>query len=97
MLLRTPCVVIGIQPGVSFQTGACQLGPFARLFLFSDGVYEIARPDGAMWKFEEFVEHLGLPAPDAVSPLDRALQHVQSLHGPGTLEDDFSLVQINFN
>jgi len=96
-LLRTPCMVIGTQPGVTYQTGACELDAFARLFLFSDGVYEIAKRDGAMWKFEEFVTHLIQPEAPAVSPLDRTLRHVQELNGSGSLDDDFSLVQITFN
>ena len=97
VLLRTPCMVVGTVPEATYHAGTCQLGPFARLFLFSDGVYEIANRDGAMWKFEEFVTHLIQPVLPDISSLDRTLRHVQDLNGGRSLEDDFSLVEFAFS
>ena len=43
--------------GVDYETHVVDLGPFARLVVYSDGVYEIDRPDGPMWKLDEFVDY----------------------------------------
>ena len=44
------------------------LGAFARLMLYSDGVYEIARPDGTMWKLQQFIDFVsGLPRESPVA------------------------------
>ena len=87
--------IIGMVPELSFDTQSIVVEPEMRLYLFSDGVFEIDRPDGAMWKFEEFVEFLseGL-MPETI--MDRLLEHVQKLHGSDQLSDDFSIVEIAF-
>ncbi len=72
------------------------LEPFARLFLFSDGVFEIDRPDGPMWKYGDFKAFLATLTPDDEATMDKVVNHVHHLHGEGSLADDFSLVEIRF-
>ena len=43
--------MIGAVPDLEFQPAAVELGAFAKLYLYSDGVYEIERTDGTMWPF----------------------------------------------
>lgn len=88
-------VVIGMLEGMDYDAETVELGPFAQLLLFSDGVFEIARPDGTMWKFEEFTRFVD-SLPDDESALDQLLQQARTLHGSATLADDFSLVQVTF-
>jgi sigma-B regulation protein RsbU (phosphoserine phosphatase) len=87
--------VIGLGMGLPFDTATVDLGTYARLLVFSDGVYEIERPGGSMWVFDEFVAFLDQLPADA-SPLDRLLPHVRQMRGAETLNDDFSMVQVNF-
>jgi sigma-B regulation protein RsbU (phosphoserine phosphatase) len=86
---------IGFWADADFETAACAIGPYARLFLFSDGVYEIARPDGTMWKFNDFVAYLS-ELPEDAGLIDRVLKHVRDLQGSDTLADDFSMLQVTF-
>ena len=87
--------MIGMLPDEEVPTQTVELPPAAKLLIFSDGVFEIDRADGTMWKFEDFLEYLATLPPDA--PLmDRLLQHAQSLHGSDQLTDDFSIVQAEF-
>jgi sigma-B regulation protein RsbU (phosphoserine phosphatase) len=88
--------VIGILPEFEFETGTRRLDPYARLLVYSDGVYEIADRAGAMWKFDDFVTYVaGLPGEDG-SALDRLLEHVRARYGSDTLADDFSLLEFRF-
>jgi phosphoserine phosphatase RsbU/P len=81
--------------GIEYDTRIVQLEPFARLVVYSDGVYEIARPDGPMWKLDEFVEFVsGLPREEPVA--DRLLTHVRGMHGQDMLVDDFSVLEVRF-
>jgi sigma-B regulation protein RsbU (phosphoserine phosphatase) len=85
----------GMMEGMEYDTQAIQLGPFSRLLLYSDGVYEIARPGQPMWKFQEFVEFVsGLPREDPVG--DGLLTHVRQLGGSEILADDFSVLEVRF-
>src|SRR5580692_2488590 len=43
---------VGILPDFPYASYECTLASPARLFLFSDGVYEIPRPDGTLLEFE---------------------------------------------
>jgi sigma-B regulation protein RsbU (phosphoserine phosphatase) len=96
-LHRLPSVGLaaGMIEGTDYDTQAVELGPFARLLLYSDGAYEIARPGGAMWRLQEFVDFIsGLPREGAVA--DRLLAHVRQLGGSDLLADDFSVLEVRF-
>jgi sigma-B regulation protein RsbU (phosphoserine phosphatase) len=72
------------------------LGPFARLMVYSDGVYEIERTDGSTWQHREFVEFVTALRREGEALSDRLLAHVQELHGSNMLADDFSILEIQF-
>jgi phosphoserine phosphatase RsbU/P len=93
--LKAQNVVIGMMSDMPYDAETVELGAFAQLYLFSDGVFEIAKPDGTMWKYDEFVQFMET-LPGDESALDLVLRQARSLHGQETLADDFSLVQVTF-
>jgi sigma-B regulation protein RsbU (phosphoserine phosphatase) len=93
--LKAQNVVIGMMEDMPYDAETVELGAFAQLYLFSDGVFEIAKPGGTMWKYDEFVQFMAT-LPDDESALDLVLRQARSLHGQETLADDFSLVQVTF-
>ena len=54
-----PC--IGMSPTARYQEERCVLPSPARLFVFSDGTYEVGRPDGSMLEFSALAEALSQP------------------------------------
>jgi sigma-B regulation protein RsbU (phosphoserine phosphatase) len=93
--LKAVGLAAGMIEGMAYDTKEVELGPFARLLLYSDGVYEIARPDGKMWKLQEFVQFLSaLPVDESTA--DRLLQEVRQMHGSDVLADDFSYLEVRF-
>ncbi|HVS36499.1 MAG TPA: SpoIIE family protein phosphatase [Gemmataceae bacterium] len=87
--------IIGLMEDMPFESSACDLGPFAELLLFSDGVYEIAQPSGEMWTFDKFAAFAAAQPPGA-GRIDRLLTEARRLHGSDVLGDDFSMVRIVF-
>ncbi len=85
---------LGIAPAALYRGEECLLSSPSRLFVFSDGTFEIGRPDGTMLEFGEFVDVLGAPVAAGESELDRLLDFVRGVHGPGPLEDDFSIIKL---
>jgi serine phosphatase RsbU (regulator of sigma subunit) len=85
---------IGISPAARYGDEHCNLQSPARLFVFSDGTYEITRPDGSMLAFSDFTEVLARPVPEGQSELDRLLDFARDMHGPGVLEDDFTIIAL---
>jgi sigma-B regulation protein RsbU (phosphoserine phosphatase) len=78
-----------------FAGAAADLGGHARLLLYSDGVFEIEKPDGVMWTLEEFVAHVAAQPPEEPL-LEPLLAHVRRLRGGPTLADDFSALEVRF-
>ena len=97
-LLTTKGMVIGGLPDVSFEAKTTQLTMPARLYLFSDGVYEVfyANKSGMM-DLSSFVENLTLHARKSTSNVQDMVNFMQKVQGQENFEDDFSLLEVQFN
>jgi sigma-B regulation protein RsbU (phosphoserine phosphatase) len=91
--LKSVGMAAGMIEGTTYETQEVELGPCARLLLYSDGVYEIARPDGTMWTLQEFVHFVSALPSDGLTA-DSLLNEVRQMRGSGTLVDDFSFLEI---
>ena len=92
-LLGVGCPV-GILPDFLYESKECTLAGPARLFVFSDGAYEIARPDGTLLESEDFEEVLTRAVPEGSSELQELLRFVRDFHGSEELDDDLSIVKM---
>jgi sigma-B regulation protein RsbU (phosphoserine phosphatase) len=94
--LKTPGIVIGALPEGEFQNATCQVQDYNRLYLFSDGVYEVRRVNGSLFELHEFIELLKKTPRREGLELDYLVQFIQNIQGKNTFPDDFSLIQIIF-
>ena len=93
--------LVGVSEGLDFEEGEIAVAPGARLWLFSDGAFEVVQEDGSLWSFDAFTRFLAsLPAPPANrgsdADLDAVLGHVRALAGRRSLSDDVSLMAVDF-
>jgi serine phosphatase RsbU (regulator of sigma subunit) len=96
-LLKTRGLPIGLMPDTVYVRGTITVPRNRRLYLLSDGVFEVERPDGTMLTFDEFVKFMTRPAQeDGASDLDSLYPHLVALRGGETLDDDFSIVRFDF-
>jgi serine phosphatase RsbU (regulator of sigma subunit) len=93
--LRAQGPPVGMLPVASFRSEECSLESPARLYVFSDGVYEISSPDGAMLEPAAFEEVLAAKAGAGKSELDALLQLARDTRGADVLEDDFSIIKMS--
>jgi sigma-B regulation protein RsbU (phosphoserine phosphatase) len=94
--LRCPGMLVGAMPAVSYKSDTTHVPENSRLFVFSDGAYEIARPDHTRLDFDDdFVPYLLRNGRGANVPQD-VLNWAHSVHGSETLADDFSFIAIDF-
>ena len=94
--LITENFFIGGMEDSTYVSGTASLPGPARLFLFSDGAYEVDRKDGAMWTLEELGEYLTPHPLDGSAEIDSLYGFLQELHGQETLDDDFSILKVSF-
>lgn len=95
-LLESTDPLVGMMPpGMPFETRTTPIDSYARLLIYSDGVFEIDRPGGGMWKHEEFLEYLK-PRAGADDLMEQVLDHVRGLRGGAVLNDDFSFLDVRW-
>lgn len=95
--LQTPGLVIGGMTGIVFQEKKLEMKKGSWLYLFSDGVYEITKPNGDVLTLDEFIHVLSEPTPEGMESLDRIGIYTQGLNGPGPYSDDYSIMELQFN
>jgi sigma-B regulation protein RsbU (phosphoserine phosphatase) len=96
--LGTHGIVIGAMDDSQFQSASVEVGPFNRLYVYSDGAYEVTdKTTGKLWELEAWIELVRGHSLDAANPkLDQLRQQVALLQGSEQFEDDFSLLEIRF-
>jgi sigma-B regulation protein RsbU (phosphoserine phosphatase) len=95
--LKTASMPVGMLPDTRFVNERCQITANSLLYIFSDGVYEILQPDGNIWGLDALI-HLLRNEREKIAHygLDYILEQVKLLNPKGSLEDDFSLLRVNF-
>jgi sigma-B regulation protein RsbU (phosphoserine phosphatase) len=94
--LRTPNYVIGGMAEVIYEKRECVVGKSNTLYIFSDGVYEVEKLDGSMWRFQEFVDFMNKVKTDSKSILDGLYNYARKLGNSEKFEDDFTIIEVAF-
>src|SRR5262249_2076290 len=93
--LPAPRLIVGGVGNVGYAPHSCSIPPGATPLGPFGGWYEIRDPHGPLMEisdFEKFMQEHGT-LPDG---LDRLLSWVRERHGDGPLDDDFTIVRIQF-
>lgn len=86
---------IGMFPNMDYRHGTYTVQPQSTLYLFSDGVYEIQMNPTEVWGMDKFAKYLVNTAKHSYS-VAQIWQDIQNLNQQQPLEDDFSLLKIQF-
>ncbi|CAN2040102.1 phosphoserine phosphatase RsbU/P [Candidatus Magnetomoraceae bacterium gMMP-15] len=96
-LTSPPNIPIGIMPDSPYLEEVYELNHPCRLYVFSDGVFEISQEDGTVWSFEEFIDFMAQPSVKGQSDMDRLLNQACLLNNSSQFDDDFSIMEFSFN
>ena len=95
--LHTPGMVIGGMSDALFLSKSIQIQPNDKLYVFSDGVFEVFYPDtDKILTVEDFAEELLKEAPSNVSKVKSMMEFSQKIQNKNNFDDDFSIVEIIF-
>lgn len=86
--------MVGAFDDIEFSTEVCTPEAYCKVFLYSDGVFEVSYPDGQMWPFETFEKFLAQPSDKNVPDMDRLTKHVRELQGKENFADDYSILEL---
>jgi serine phosphatase RsbU (regulator of sigma subunit) len=88
-------LIMGAFPSVAFEQRTEVIPESSRLYMFSDGIYEVTRPDETMLTFKEFVDIL-LTSRTAASPVEETVARVRAERGAAEFEDDVCIIEVTF-
>jgi sigma-B regulation protein RsbU (phosphoserine phosphatase) len=94
--LRTPGLAIGVVDEFAFNEATTTIPPGSRLYIFSDGVFEIVTATGKRWELDDFLPLLLESLVPGQAEPQRLLHRVHGAARRGPLEDDFSLLVAEF-
>lgn len=96
-MLKTSSMPIGMLPDSRYVDQRCTVTQDSTLYVFSDGIYEILQENGTVWGLEAFVNFLQTERQAIQTQgLDLVLERVRALNLGDALEDDLSVLRVNF-
>ena len=85
-------LVVGCMSGVSYSSASVMMPKGAKLFVFSDGAFEIERSDGTFWDEHGLMSYLGQKFPEGKTELDDLHAYLLAMRGKPILDDDYSIL-----
>ena len=96
--LTTGNMAIGFMEDNAFKQASLNLKKFNKLYVYSDGVYEIEKPDGNMVTLAEYTEIIRKLSDFKQPQVEHVLKTMRALQGnDAPFEDDFSFVELIIN
>lgn len=93
-LLAAKGPVVGACEGIVFAAMEAEVPQGSRIYIFSDGAYEITRRDGSMMCYEDFrILAASAPGKGGVAWI---MEQLRGLNGQSAFDDDVSLVELSF-
>ena len=95
--LKTPGMVIGGMPNMKYKSATISIKSNDRLYIFSDGAYEIDYIEKKrMMNFEDFEEKLIEATNGKESKTQAMVEFSRTAQNDHKFEDDYSLVEVTF-
>jgi sigma-B regulation protein RsbU (phosphoserine phosphatase) len=89
-------MIIGVMEDVPFSTKRHVVDGLGKLYLFSDGIYEVSSASGTILPFQEFVGFLLRSHAQTPSSLDATLSEIRRSTPRDYFDDDVSIVEVVF-
>jgi phosphoserine phosphatase RsbU/P len=91
--LTAPGPIVGFVPEAEFKNETAQIPDNSKLYLFSDGAFEVARPEGGTCQMKDLLG--AMQTAPVESRLDVALDWARNVSGQSTFDDDVTLLEIS--
>ena len=89
--------MIGMVGDADFESASVTVPPGSRLYVFSDGLFEINNPDKQMLCLDGLREKISQAQREPLQRLDAILGSVRGWQGFDDFADDYSLLEVSFS
>jgi serine phosphatase RsbU (regulator of sigma subunit) len=90
--LKTNNIVIGATPAFEFESASVEVPPGSRLYVFSDGIFEIEAKNGEQWGLDHVVPLIVEPPVQGLTEPERLLRTIRGHARSPDFEDDFTVL-----
>lgn len=94
--LKTPGTMIGVLEDSEYINETVQIKGGDRIYIYSDGTFEIFMPDGKMMDFNEFLKVITTPDNNELPDLEKIHGRLSAKNRGNLFDDDFSMLEIYF-
>lgn len=94
--LRTPNVIIGATTAFEYESASVEVPPDSRLYVFSDGIFEIEAKDGQQWTIDHVLPLILEPPVPGMAEPERLLRAIRGHARSPDFEDDFTVLVATF-
>jgi serine phosphatase RsbU (regulator of sigma subunit) len=94
--LGTKNFVIGGTKQFDYSSNSVMVNPKSKLFVYSDGVYEIKDKEGNFWTIDDLKNFLMSQAIESENEIIELYKFAVNYHENDTLDDDFSILKVIF-
>ena len=88
--------IIGAMPDIEYPVSTFSLKPFTRLFIYSDGIYEIDGCGDKVCMVEDFVQTINALLTENRAHVKDIVDTMRSRQGKEIFNDDVSILEIEF-
>ncbi len=89
--------MIGVVDDADFESASVTVAPGSRLYVFSDGLFEVNNPDKQMLNLTGLQEKIRQAQQQPSERLDAILASVRGWQGFDDFGDDYSLLEVSFS
>ena len=94
--LQTGNIIIGATTAVEFTSASVEVPPGSRLYVFSDGIFEIETKGGEQWNLDHVLPLIVEPTVQGMPEPERLLKAIRSHARRPDFDDDFTVVVATF-
>lgn len=85
-------MMIGVVPEYEVENSRTSLEAGDKVYLYSDGVYEIEKSDGRIWGHDAFIEAMSITTDEP--RIEQIRRVTQAIRGGDQYADDYSIVEL---
>ena len=89
-------IPLGWRTGHKYVEESLTMQAGSRMYLFSDGAYEIEKQDDKMMSLDDFYQMLAVEDKTSPCDLDQLIIKLQQIQGKEDFIDDLSLIRVEF-
>ncbi len=94
--LKTPGLPVGMFPEAKYINGSLLIDRLSKLYLFSDGIYEIEQEDGSLLGLNNFLSMIQDYQKQNLANLDGLISCLKSCNLNEKFDDDLSIIEVSF-